>query len=950
MLTNYTFMKKLSLCIVMLLFVHCNLFAFLSQGNWRWRNNDGTEKTATWEAGQDTAITLTDHKALRLRVDVFNAQSSTKGFGGGLEYATTLNGPWTTLTNAPGELPFILDGNNAYVCDNDTTSAQLTEPGNYTFAYGRIFTISTDHSDSLLANQRKEYEWVIKPTNYVSPNTKYYFRTQTGANETTNLPTLTTAGTFSPPPAILSNGSFEQGLNGWKNQDSNGNNTFALEDTAVFDGNNALRVSVTQPGQSGSLRTTHLPVHFDPGHTYLLRFWAKADVNAANMALSLDSGSNAVTVSYKMYTDWQRYQYAFKPADTSMSISFFYQSNANYVLDDVTLVNDTDQVADVNMTYMWQDNRSGYGWLTADGQESVPLPDGRAAWFFSDTWLGVTDTLNNFTNTDQLVNNDLVAQTGLPPNGTLNTYFTGSSASPTALLLPPTPAGVQWWYWPRDAIVENDTLKILLPEVERSTQNAEPTYANIESIGYISLPDLKVQKIENVHYLGTDQYSVLLQEDTGKYNYAYGSRTVGSNTFATIARYPRNQLSAAVPWQFLSDTSWVTDNTLATSISAHTFGSIVKLGPGNYAALYEPDVSNQLYMMYAPTPWGPWTNNTLVYQIPYLANGITYFPYMHKETANKGVYTLSYSTNTGIPQMLNDKGTYQPHFVKTNVLALSPFTKTTSPVELLSLSGKDTSGRVLLNWVATYTTDDHFTVLHSIDGKNFQTIATVDGADSISSAHYQVTDMKPINGINYYQIAVYDIDNKLTYSNIIQVNTYQTANLITFTAVADGSRVKIDWTTSSELNNPQFVVQRSLDDKTWSALATVAGSGTTDTTHNYEVFDGHPFKGINYYRLQYLLNSNDTTSLVRSVNMLQTLALIVYPNPVVNNVQFELTGYQGNSFNIMLSDMSGRIADKEVLTTNDNELYSLAIKPASGIYILTVTGSGLNKSSKVIIE
>ena len=36
------------------------------------------------------------------------------------------------------------------------------------------------------------------------------------------------------------------------------------------------------------------------------------------------------------------------------------------------------------MTYMWQDNRPGYGWLTADGQESIKLPDGRAAWFFSD--------------------------------------------------------------------------------------------------------------------------------------------------------------------------------------------------------------------------------------------------------------------------------------------------------------------------------------------------------------------------------------------------------------------------------------------------------------------------------------------------------------------------------------------------------------------------------------
>ena len=943
-------MKKLLLCIALLLFVHCNLFAYLSQGNWRWRNNDGTEKTATWKAGQDTAINLTDNKALRLRVDIYNTTASTKGYGCGLEYATTLNGPWTTLTNAPGELPFILDGNNAYISDNDTTSAQLTEAGNYKFAYGRIITISTDHSDSLLVGQRKEYEWCIKPTKYVTPNTKYYFRTQTGAGETTNLPTLTTAGTFDPPPAMLSNGSFEQGLNGWQNTDGNGGNTFALEDTAVFDGNTALRVTVSNPGKSGSLRTSHSPVHFDPGHIYLLRFWAKANVNGAPMALYIGNGTNGTTVSYKMYTDWQRYQYAFKPADTSMAISFFYQGKANYVLDDVTLVNDTDHVADVNMTYMWQDNRSGYGWLTADGQESVPLPDGRAAWFFSDTWLGVTDTLNNFTNTDQLVNNDLVAQTGLPPNGTLTTYFTGTSASPTALMIPPTPKGAQWWYWPRDAIVENDTLKILLPEVERATPNADPTNSNIESIGYISLPDFKVIKIENVPYLSTDYYTVLLQEDTGKYNYAYGSRTVDSNTFATIARYPRNQLSAAVAWQFLSDTSWVSDYTKATSISSNTFGAIVKLGTGNYAAVYEPDVSNQIYIMYAPTPWGPWTNNTLVYQIPYLANGITYFPYLHKETANNGVYTLSYSTNTGIPQMLNDKGTYQPHFVKVNVLALSPYTTKTPSVELLSLTGKDTSNQVQLNWVATHTTDDHFVVLRSTDGKTFQPITTVEGADSTSLANYAYLDTAPIPGINYYQVAVYNIDNKLTYSNIIQVNTYQTANLTAFTAVADGERVKIEWATSSELNNTLFTVQKSLDNKTWSTLTTMAGAGTTNTAQNYEVFDSHPFDGVNYYRLEYLYDSRDTTSVVRSVNMLQTLAISVYPNPTSTNIQFTLRGYQADSFDIELVNMAGRTVDKETFTNNVSELYTLQLNPPAGVYVLKVTGTGLKKSSKVIVQ
>jgi hypothetical protein len=948
-------MKRVLLCIFLLLFTCGHVFAYLTQGNWRWRNNDGTEKSATWKAGQDTAITISDNKAFRLRIDIINQQSTTKGYGEGLEYATSLNGPWLQLSSSASQgNAFILGGNNSYISDGDTTSAQLTEPGAYAFVHGSVITMSNNRNDNLLSNQRTEYEWCIKPTNYIMPNTKYYFRSQTGANETNNLPVLTTTGSFAQPPAIVQNGGFEQGLLDWTNIDNNGGNTFTVEDTAVYDGNQALRVVVTNPGSSGSLQTVHSNISTpDTSRVYLLRFWAKANVNAANMALSLQGTNTNYVISYKMYTDWQRYQFAFKVADTSIAIKFLYQSKANYVLDDVTVVDDTDPVTDVDMTYMWQNNRAGYGWLTADGQESIPLPNGQVAWFFSDTWLGYNNPLNNFTNTDQLVNNDLVAQTGKPPYGTLSTYFTGTSASPTALLLPITPEGAQYWYWPRDPIIENDTIKILLPEVERTTPNADPTYAGIESIGSISLPDFKVVKIENIPYLGYDQYSVLLHEDTGKYNYAYGSRTVGSNTFSTVARYPRDQLSAAVPWQFLSDTSWVGDNTQATSISPNTFGAIVKLGPGNYAAVYEPDVSNQIYVMYAPTPYGPWGNGTLVYQIPYLANGITYFAYLHKETANNGVYTLSYSTNTGIPQMLNDKGTYQPHFVKANIMAFSPYTVIKPTDTLTAFTGKDINQTVQLNWTTAQTNDDHFDVQRSPDGKTWGTIATVAGSDSTSLAKYQDVDANPINGLNYYRIALYDEDSKLTYSGVITINIMQSAVLTSFTAKGVSRRVELDWATSSELNNPGFIVQRSTDttiSSGWATIATVKGNGTTSTANNYQAFDNTPANGINYYRLQYYYNGSTTYSIIRSVDMSQKLTLNVYPNPTNSTVGFVLKGYYGNSFNVGLYDVSGKACDKETFTVVDGAYYALQVKPAAGVYIIKVSGQGLSVNSKVIIQ
>ncbi len=300
--------------------------------------------------------------------------------------------------------------------------------------------------------------------------------------------------------------------------------------------------------------------------------------------------------------------------------------------------------------------------------------------------------------------------------------------------------------------------------------------------------------------------------------------------------------------------------------------------------------------------------------------------------------------------MVNDRGTYQPHFVKANVLGLSPYTSKTPVAEVLHLTGKDTTGQVLLTWTTAHITDDHFDVQRAADGKTFQTIATVEGADSTSLAHYQDMDSSPLTGINYYRIAVYNEDNKVNYSDTVQVNTFETANLVNFTAVADGSKVKIDWSTSSELNNSQFIVQNSLDNKNWSTLITVQGAGTRNTPVNYEAFDEHPFDGLNYYRLQYLFNSKDTTSAVRSVNMAQTLALNIYPNPAVTNIRFSVTGYQGDYFTAMLSDISGRTVYQAQFNRSSDDQYVLPVKPTAGVYVLKITGTALKKSAKVIVE
>src|SRR5258708_5949632 len=104
-------MKK-TLLLTALLVTSCHLFAFTTQGVWRWRNDDGSETTATWKASQNTPITIySTDSVIRLRVELYN-----NGSGGLLDGAlfedsgNDVGGHWDTIKLAANS-----DASNAFM-------------------------------------------------------------------------------------------------------------------------------------------------------------------------------------------------------------------------------------------------------------------------------------------------------------------------------------------------------------------------------------------------------------------------------------------------------------------------------------------------------------------------------------------------------------------------------------------------------------------------------------------------------------------------------------------------------------------------------------------------------------------------------------------------------------------------------------------------------------------
>src|SRR5690606_38797173 len=67
--------------------------------------------------------------------------------------------------------------------------------------------------------------------------------------------------------------------------------------------------------------------------------------------------------------------------------------------------------------------------------------------------------------------------------------------------------------------------------------------------------------------------------------------------------------------------------------------------------------------------------------------------------------------------------------------------------------------------------NDKFIIERSTDGKAFTAIGEVKGKDfSNQIAAYSFKDEQPINGYNYYRLKQMDVDGKITYSEIEDVD------------------------------------------------------------------------------------------------------------------------------------------------------------------------------------
>jgi uncharacterized repeat protein (TIGR01451 family) len=135
--------------------------------------------------------------------------------------------------------------------------------------------------------------------------------------------------------------------------------------------------------------------------------------------------------------------------------------------------------------------------------------------------------------------------------------------------------------------------------------------------------------------------------------------------------------------------------------------------------------------------------------------------------------------------------------------------------------------------------------------------------------------------------------------------------LTRFTAnILEGNKVKLDWSTSMEINCSRFIVQRSYDGNVFSNVETIAGNGTTNLLHSYTATDDvFTFTGnVAYYRLDQIdMDSKQNFSKIISVKISEdNLRIIISPNPFRDFINIQTQWNRTEALSVKIFDVQGK--------------------------------------------
>lgn len=181
--------------------------------------------------------------------------------------------------------------------------------------------------------------------------------------------------------------------------------------------------------------------------------------------------------------------------------------------------------------------------------------------------------------------------------------------------------------------------------------------------------------------------------------------------------------------------------------------------------------------------------------------------------------------------------------------------------------------------------------------------------------------------------------------------------LLNLSASPNGKKVTLHWSTSSEINNRGFDIQRSTDGSNWTTIGFVAGVGNSSLTTNYSYLDDNLESRKYYYRLnQKDLDGRSKLSVIVTATVGGRGEYVLgqnYPNPFQNETTIQYSIPQAGKVNVTLFDISGRAVRVLVNGSKEAGTHAISLNTGTltkGIYYYRLQAGDFSDVKKLTIQ
>ena len=196
---------------------------------------------------------------------------------------------------------------------------------------------------------------------------------------------------------------------------------------------------------------------------------------------------------------------------------------------------------------------------------------------------------------------------------------------------------------------------------------------------------------------------------------------------------------------------------------------------------------------------------------------------------------------------------------------------------------------------------------------------------------------------------VNETDNTLSGVNVSSANFFKSWALVSstnplpvelmhFNPECEDNTITVEWTTATENNNDYFVIEKSLDGATWTAIDSINGAGNSVIERNYSYQIENHIHEISYFRLKQVDYDNTTSYSDIELCACSGVEITdVYPNPSEGEVNYVLQSSQAGTLTLTISDAQGRLVKSEEFEVAEGRnLLKNVIDAQMGKYFITV--------------